>query len=235
MTGDGGASTLDGAAGNDALFGGGSADILIGGDGNDTLTGGSGPNQMSSGIGNDLYSVDQAGDNIVETAGNGTVDRTVTTVTYALAGGVYVEQSTTTLGAGLTALNPTGNELTQSMTGIAEMNVLNGLGGADTFVFSTELGAANVDTITDFSVVDDTIQLAATAFSGLTRGLTLSAAKFAANVTGQATDAFQRITFETDTGNLWFDVDGLGGAARVQFGDLAGGLAVANADFFVLV
>jgi len=68
----------------------------------------------------------------------------------------------------------------------------------------------------------------------LTSGLPLSAAEFVANVTGQATDAFQRIIYETDTGNLWFDVDGLGGTGRVQFGNLVGGLSVTSADFFVL-
>ena len=129
----------------------------------------------------------------------------------------------------------TGNAGVNVLNGLGGNDIMAGLGGADTLVFSTALGVANVDIITDFSVAEDTIQLAATAFSGLTSGLTLSAAAFAANVTRQATDAFQRIIYETDTGNLWFDADGQGGAARVQFGDLAGGLAVANAGFFVLV
>lgn len=47
------------------------------------------------------------------------------------------------------------------------------------------------------------------------------------------TDAFDRIMYETDTGRLYFDADGSGAGACVQFATLAANLALTSADFFV--
>ena len=49
----------------------------------------------------------------------------------------------------------------------------------------------------------------------------------------QAVTADLRIIYETDNGNLWYDADGTGAILRVQFGDLAAGLAVTASDFTV--
>lgn len=49
-----------------------------------------------------------------------------------------------------------------------------------------------------------------------------------------ATTAAQRIVYETDTGFLWFDGDGTGAGARVQFAALAGGLAMTAGEFMVI-
>jgi Ca2+-binding RTX toxin-like protein len=62
----------------------------------------------------------------------------------------------------------------------------------------------------------------------------LTAAAFAANALGVATDAFDRVIYETDTGNLFYDADGNGAGAAVQFAVLSPGLALTNADFFVI-
>jgi serralysin len=42
-----------------------------------------------------------------------------------------------------------------------------------------------------------------------------------------------RIIYETDTGRLFFDADGNGAAAKVQFATIGANLAVTSADFFV--
>ena len=104
--------------------------------------------------------------------------------------------------------------------------------GTDAFVFNTTLGAVNVDGITDFSVLDDTIWLENAVFTGLANGV-LAAAAFVANATGLAADASHRIIYETGTGNLYFDADGNGVGARVLFATLNPSLAVTNVDFFV--
>lgn len=138
-------------------------------------------------------------------------------------------------------LNGTGNALANRLTGNAGNNVLNGglganvmIGGAgkDTFVFNSALGGDNVDRITDFNVVDDRIRLDDAIFVGPGTGV-LGASVFAANLTGQAGTASERIIYETDTGRLFYDSDGVGGAARVQFATLTTGLTLKNADFFV--
>ena len=103
--------------------------------------------------------------------------------------------------------------------------------GKDVFAFSTGIGTS-VDVITDFTVVDDTIWLEDHVFAGLSPGA-LAAAAFAANTSGLATSAAHRVIYESDSGALWFDADGSGAGARVQFATLGTGLALTAADFFV--
>ena len=65
-----GNDTLDGGEGDDDLFGGDDNDILVGGIGADELDGGDGADNMTGGDGNDIYDVDDAGDVVIEAAGN---------------------------------------------------------------------------------------------------------------------------------------------------------------------
>ncbi len=142
---------------------------------------------------------------------------------------------------GTAAINGTGNSLANTIVGNTGANVLagglgndtlTGDGGADSFVFDTALGAGNVDRIMDFNAVDDTIQLDDAIFTGLAVGA-LAATAFAQNTSGNADDANNRIIYETDTGNLYFDADGTGAAARVHFATLGLNLTLTSADFFV--
>jgi Ca2+-binding RTX toxin-like protein len=131
-----------------------------------------------------------------------------------------------------------GNDSMSGGTGDDYLNgsdgkdVLTGGTGSDNFVFNEKLYQRNVDTITDFTVADDTILLENTYFKGLAAGA-LTAAAFTANASGTAVDATDRIIYETDTGNLYYDRDGSGTAARVLFGQLDAGLALTNADFTI--
>jgi Ca2+-binding RTX toxin-like protein len=88
ITGNAGGNTLDGQAGNDVIVGGGGADAMYGGFGNDTIY------------------VDDAGDVVVEAAGQGIDTVMVNTAAYGLGAGSEVE----TLVAGAGALNVTGSE-----------------------------------------------------------------------------------------------------------------------------
>ena len=81
-------------------------------------------------------------------------------------------------------------------------------------------------------MVADTIRLENAIFTGLVGG-PLSAAAFVRNTSGNAADASDRIINESDTGKLYFDRDGTGGAAKVHFATLGINLAMTNADFFV--
>ncbi|HEX8580257.1 MAG TPA: calcium-binding protein, partial [Allosphingosinicella sp.] len=71
ITGGAGADNLRGGAGNDLLNGGAGADQLYGGAGNDELNGGGGIDRLTGGQGNDLYLLDDPGDVVVESAGEG--------------------------------------------------------------------------------------------------------------------------------------------------------------------
>ncbi len=62
---------LNGGAGNDFLFGNDGDDTLSGNGGNDALWGGNGNDTLAGGPGDDTYHVDDAGDVITESAGEG--------------------------------------------------------------------------------------------------------------------------------------------------------------------
>jgi hypothetical protein len=60
---------------------------------------------------------------------------------------------------------------------------------------------------------------------------TLSASAFTTG--SQATSAEHRIIYDAATGNLFFDADGSGAGAQVQFAILTPGLTLTNANFVV--
>ena len=110
-------------------------------------------------------------------------------------------------------------------------DTMQGVGGNDFFQFSTALGAGNIDTIVDYSVANDTIRLDDAIFTGLAVGA-LAGAAF--TIGAAAADASDRIIYNNVTGALFFDVDGVGGAAQQQFATLSAGLAL-NAGEFQIV
>ena len=85
--------------------------------------------------------------------------------------------------------------------------------------------------IEDYTVAQDTMRLENLFFTGLANG-TLAAAAFRVGTT--AVDASDRIIYNDDTGDLFFDRDGTGAAAKVQFATLDDGLAMSNQDFLVV-
>jgi serralysin len=344
--GSSGDDVFDALAGNDTLNGNGGNDVLSGGLGNDTLDGGAGVDTLIGGAGNDTYMVDDAGDAVVELAGQGTdlvyssmaaytlaanVEKLVLTGTGhlngtgnalgntltgnagnnvldggagidTLAGGAgddtyivdlarassakyqledsvtegsgagndsivvraadnFVAGSAPTLTlqanvenmslalAGNNAINLTGNSANNSLVGSSGANVLNGGAGNDTldgglgndtliggtgkdvFVFDTALGAGNVDTISGFVAVDDTIVLSKSIFTVLA-GEVLNPSALVAGLANQT--AGTRIVYEAGTGALYYDADGSGTGAAIQFATIVGITGALTANDFQL-
>lgn len=118
-----------------------------------------------------------------------------------------------------------------TLNGGPGMDVLTGGAGADAFVFDASLVPENVDRITDFSVVDDTIRLENAVFDRLAAG-TLPAAAF--HIGTGASDAADRVIYDSGSGALFYDADGTGAGASVQFTQLSTGLALQASDFLVI-
>jgi Ca2+-binding RTX toxin-like protein len=119
-------------------------------------------------------------------------------------------------------------------TGQQDNDSLQGLAGADTFVFNSALDAVNnVDTIVDFTTNQDKIELDHAIFTNLAVGSGITG-KFAQNPGGIAATANDLILLDTSTGNLYYDADGLGGAAGVQFATLTSVTTIAATDFIVV-
>jgi len=222
--------------------GNGLANTLIGNGGNNLLNGNGGADSMRGGAGDDRYVVDNSGDVVVELNGEGH-DVVESSVTFSLAG-QYAEELILT---GSAAINGTGNSLANVLAGNSGNNLLRGEGGNDVlkgglgmdtlaggagqdqFWFDTALGGTNIDTIGDFNVVDDSIHLDRTIFAGIAANGALAAGAFRIGIA--ALDADDRIVYDAATGNLWYDRDGAGGVAAVQFAKLSTGLALTAADF----
>lgn len=128
-----GGGFFDKLEGIENLLGSKYNDTLIGNEVNNRLNGGLGADKMVGGLGNDIYSVDNVGDKVVEKAGEGT-DLVLSTINYTL--GANVEN----LALFGDAVFGTGNELRNLIAGNAKDNVINGKGGNDTL-----LGGAGAD------------------------------------------------------------------------------------------
>ncbi|WP_298194551.1 hypothetical protein [Novosphingobium sp.] len=111
-----------------------------------------------------------------------------------------------------------------------------GLAG-DAFVFETSGKAAGRDTIVDFSSAQgDVIEIARSGFAGVVGGvINLTADEFYAAAGAKAAhDASDRIVYDTTSGILYHDADGLGGQAAVAFALLKGAPALAAMDILVV-
>jgi hypothetical protein len=126
-------------------------DTLLGG-GADTFAfaGGQIKGKIYGGDGDDTYIITKALPKIVELADQGE-DTVKSAVSYKL--GDNLDNLTLT---GKADVNGTGNELANELTGNSGNNTLTGGDGLDTFFFSTKGGK---DTISDFTVADDILDL----------------------------------------------------------------------------
>ena len=98
---------------------------ITGNSGNNILDGGAGADAMYGGAGNDAYFVDNAGDAVIENAGQGT-DTVYSTAHLRLL--ANVEHLVLQGGADLQGY---GNDLTNAITGNSGNNILDGGAGAD--------------------------------------------------------------------------------------------------------
>ncbi|MFI3155838.1 MAG: calcium-binding protein [Methylococcaceae bacterium] len=194
------------------------------------LTGNSAANTLTGLGGNDIYYVD-SGDTVVEASNSGT-DTVNSSITYILPGNA--ENLTLT---GTSAINGTGNTLSNILIGNTAANILDGSTGSDTLTGSLgkdifKLTALSTDTITDFSVADDTIQLENSVFTKLTATGTLKTANF--KIGTAANDANDYLVYNSGTGQLRYDADGNGSGAGTQIALLGTNLALSYEDFVVI-
>jgi len=232
---------LVGSSFNDNLIGNTKNNSLNGRAGNDTLDGGVGSDSMIGGLGNDSFVVNVVGDVVTENLNEGT-DTVNSSVTYTLP--ANVENLTLT---GASPINGTGNGLINTITGNAANNQLNGGAGNDTInggigIDSLTGGIGNdifrftttgqIDTVTDYNVANDTIQLENAIFTKLTTTGTLAAAQF--RIGAQAADSNDFIVYNNITGALSYDANGNGVGAMVTIAMIGVGLNMTNADIVVI-
>lgn len=259
LAGRDGDDRLEGRDGDDLLDGGRGDDDLFGGNGDDTLVGGDGADRMTGGKGFDIASYAQAAAGVVAdladpdaNAGEAAGDE------YRNIEGLTGSRQADELGGddGRNRLsggsgddriegrdnddrlagqngNDTliGGEGDDTLIGGAGRDILTGDEGEDTFLFNTAPTRTAFDDITDFEVGVDTIALGRFQFGGLPAG---ELADTAFHVGDAATTAEQRIIYDDESGDLFFDADGSGGGAQVRFASVEEGLALTAVDFLLV-
>ncbi|NER99041.1 MAG: calcium-binding protein [Symploca sp. SIO1B1] len=204
------------------LIGAAFDDTLIGDNGNNLLRGEAGDDFLDGGDGIDTASFlgSQAG--MIANLNQGTATSVNQTEVDTL---VNIESLT-------------GSNFDDHLIGDAANNTLWGLqgddlltGGADADNFNFGSSNQGIDTITDFnSIQGDQIRVSANNFGGgLTLGV-LDAEEF--TIGSAATKASDRFIYDDTTGALFFDPDGTGAIAQIQFAQLAVGVALTNSDIF---
>ena len=133
---------ITGSPYDDMLVGDGGANVIQAGGGNDSLGGLGGNDVLYGATGNDTYQVEDAGDVVIEYAGQG-FDRVGALVSYTLAPGAEVEVLEAGGGfSSLAGINLVGNEFNNTIIGNAGNNVIAGGLGQDVI-----LGGRGQDTL----------------------------------------------------------------------------------------
>ena len=244
-------NTISGNSYNNYLWSGDGNDTLYGYGGNDYLDGSTGNDLMYGGTGDDTFVVDNSSDVVTESLNEGT-DTVSSSISYSLGNNLENLTLTGTAYSGYgNTLNNTisgnnynnylsggdgndtliGNAGNDTLVGGFGNDILTGGADADKFVFNSRY--EGIDTITDFAWQQgDKLLVSASGFSG---GLNLGALLSSQFIIGSgASDTSDRFIYNSSTGGLFFDADGIGASSQVQFAKLSTGLNLISSDIVVV-
>ena len=245
LRGNSGEDALFGEDGEDTLRGGNGDDELSGGAGNDTLIGGSGADVLNGGSGVDTASyVDATSGIFVALDG-------AFAATGDAAGDTFIGIENLTGSSFVDKLK--GNDAANAIDGGLGNDVIDGGGGSDKIAggrgadkltgglgndsFTYQARNEAGDTITDFSSTgagnNDSFTFSGAAFGALAAG-GLDADQFKSSTASLADSATIRFFFETDTGILRFDEDGMGGSAAIVIATLQAGATMSINDILII-
>jgi Ca2+-binding RTX toxin-like protein len=110
---------------------------------------------------------------------------------------------------------------------------LRGGRGDDVFVFAERPSARHADTIEDFRHNHDTLLLHAFDFRGVGWGGLRNSSFLAADGATEAHDGSDRIVYDSGSGALYYDPDGLGGDNAIHFATLESAPRLDADDFLI--
>jgi Ca2+-binding RTX toxin-like protein len=207
--GNGGNDNIEGSFGHDIIYGGNGNDHIDGGFDNDRLYGGGGRDWIEGGWDNDHLEGGSGDDQLL---GFGDSD---------------------TLYGGSGADTISGDSGSDLIVGSAGNDMISTGSGKDILIFKSALNAAtNIDTVLDYKPAYDTMRLENTYFKQLTRTGTLSSTAF--RVGPEALDRSDRIIYDNTTGALFYDPDGNGPAAAIQFAKMINMPVLRYSEFIVV-
>ncbi len=248
---------LEGTAKNDQLDA-----TANGGFGNDTLNGLAGSDTMIGGDGDDSYYVDNPKDVVLEADQSDSAAGDDDIVYLSASSYTLPSNVEHVIVSGKAKTNATGNNLNNRFTGSAAVNVFSGLGGDDTidggtgkdtltggegddvFVVSGGVkGSKNIDQINDFKVGEDKIYLNHEIFTAIAeevgfieddQAISLSNANvFLAGAKVKATSSSSYLLYDTKSGRVFYDADGIGKGTADWFLTLVGKPNISADDFYI--
>ena len=243
---------LIGSVHADQFYGTAGWDGFYGGGGDDRLEGRGGGDQLDGGDGRDHAVYWSATSGVVAnlSAGYGTAGDAAGDVFVSIEGleGSNHADTLTGDGNGNTLYGNGGNDQlfglsgndwihggdhSDTLSGGDGMDCLVGGAGRDYFRFDTAIRSGNVDTVEDFSVAEDLIQLSRSVFGDLPAGNTLAATAF--TIGPAATTSLHRIVYNKATGELFYDADGSGMAAgQTKFAVIGAGHNLSTNHFLLV-
>lgn len=226
--------SLYGGRGNDVMSGGGGADHLDGGPGRDWATYLSAGSSVSAKLSTGGSLGDAAGDIFVSVENIQGSEFDDTLVGNDSANELRGMRGNDSLSGSSGNDTLVGGEGRDTLVGGGGNDSLTGgAGDEDVFVFRGSASLTSIDTITDMAAGFDEIWLQRSVFVGIgPLGAPLAEGRFASGPAAQ--DGSDRIIYDPGTGALFYDADGNGAGAAVQFAQLASGLALSASDFLVV-
>ncbi len=229
IRGGDGNDTISGGKGDDRLRGNGGDDMLRGGKGDDKINGGAGQDTVDYSDATDPVSVSLAGSHNARVRIGGITEDKVKNVENIIGGkraDVLIGDSEDNLLA--------GNRGKDVLAGRLGADTLSGGRGRDQFIFDIRPEAGSADLITDFKHNADLIVLEDGMFRMI--GSKLNKRELYAHDGAEAAhDRNDRVIYDTSTGELYYDADGIrGGYDPVHFATLAGAPAIDAGDFLIV-
>jgi Ca2+-binding RTX toxin-like protein len=218
-----------GGSGHDVLTGDTFANTLSGNERRDLLTGGGGADILDGGAGVDTASYRDKSASVVLTLSGAT---NATATIGGVAEDILRNIENVLGGTGDDRL--TGDAAANLLSGGGGNDVLDGGAGSDTFQFDFALdSSSNVDTILNFST-GDKIALASSVFNVLSPGALSNAQFFSGSGAMAAQDSDDRIIYDSSSGALYYDADGVGGVSAVQFAVVDMHPVLSSGDFLIV-
>jgi serralysin len=216
---------------NDVLTGSAANESFLGGFGNDTIDGGAGVDTVEYGLVGEGVVVNLATGRASGGAGNDVISHVENIIGSIFSDTLTGNGGANTLNGGNGNDRLYGGAGNDTLNGGAGSDVLTGGAGKDVFQFNTQL-ANNIDRVTDFIAVDDTVQLENAIFTKLTVAGVLNVAFL--KIGSVAADGNDYIIYNKTTGALLYDADGNGAHPAIQIATLGANLNLTHADFVVI-
>ncbi len=211
------------------ITGGKFADILTGTAQSDTFVGFLGSDTINGGGGLDVISLTATSTDL-----NAATNSQITNIEKITATSA-IDAVKIDLSVQLEAFQILGSAFADTLTGGSGADKITGGDGADHFIFNQIPSSRTFDTILDFTPGVDKLDFAKTAFKGLDPlGGLPEALLWVSSTDTSAHDADDRIIYNTTTGTLFYDSDGLNGSAAIQIATLGTKPFISFSDFNII-